>query len=261
MSSGTIWGREAISRKGTKPSKGKPPRPQRGGAASSQGRRFARWGRVAWLCVLLVPVLVPFATLATTLFGLPVRPPTYDQFDLVKLSVLQVLVLIGLGAWGWSVVFEGARVYIPKGGLLIAALLAWGAVTTLTSVRPATALFGSYLRYDGQLTLVTYALLFFLAVQVLHEQGRLGRLAEALVIGGFVVSLFGVLQLLGWLSSAQAIDMFGPHRAYATFGNPNMLGGYLVFPLALAPALALTEGRTGRRVFWWVAFSSVPRLG
>ncbi len=165
-------------------------------------------------------MLVPLATLATTLLGLPVRPPIYDQFDLVKLSVLQVLVLIGLGAWGWSVVFEGTRVYVPKGCLLIAALLAWGAVTTLTSVRPATALFGSYLRYDGLLTLVTYALLFVLAVQVLQEQGRLRRLAEAIVIGGFGVSLFGVLQLLGWLSSAEAIDMFGPHRAYATFGNP-----------------------------------------
>ncbi len=45
---------------------------------------------------------------------------------------------------------------------------------------------------------------------------------------------------------------FETNRAFATFGNPDLLGGYLIFPWAIAIALAFTENHRLWRGIYWV---------
>lgn len=45
---------------------------------------------------------------------------------------------------------------------------------------------------------------------------------------------------------------FEANRAFSTFGNPDLLGGYLIFPWAIALALALSEKHDAWRSIYWV---------
>jgi tetratricopeptide (TPR) repeat protein len=47
---------------------------------------------------------------------------------------------------------------------------------------------------------------------------------------------------------------FEVNRAFSTFGNPDLLGGFLIFPLAISVALALSEKKVGWRIFYWATF-------
>jgi hypothetical protein len=77
--------------------------------------------------------------------------------------------------------------------------------------------------------------------------GGVGRLARAAVAAGFVVALWGLVQAAG-LEPGRWLSPF--HKGVAsTMGNPDLLGGFLVMPFALALSLALS----GRRALGWVA--------
>ncbi|KUK47317.1 MAG: O-antigen polymerase, partial [Actinobacteria bacterium 66_15] len=45
---------------------------------------------------------------------------------------------------------------------------------------------------------------------------------------------------------------FETNRAFSTFGNPDLLGGYLIFPWAVAIGLALSEEHRLWRAIYWV---------
>ncbi|MHB8050973.1 MAG: O-antigen ligase family protein [Coriobacteriia bacterium] len=45
---------------------------------------------------------------------------------------------------------------------------------------------------------------------------------------------------------------FETNRAFSTFGNPDLLGGYLIFPWAITIGLALSEEHRTWRVLYWV---------
>src|SRR5216683_1865182 len=82
---------------------------------------------------------------------------TYDQYVLPKLLLARVLVL----------------------GLLILLV-----VRSILNV----AVFGTYSRYDGLLTIVTYAGLFWLSVQVIRDRDDARSLLRVLLASGYVVS-------------------------------------------------------------------------
>jgi tetratricopeptide (TPR) repeat protein len=87
---------------------------------------------------------------------------------------------------------------------------------------------------------------------------------------GAVIALFGGVTLAAGL--AQNIDLaaarglvdvsldpvqwgtlpFEPNRAFSTFGNPDLLGGYLIFPWAVSLGLALSERHDLWRGIYWV---------
>ena len=47
---------------------------------------------------------------------------------------------------------------------------------------------------------------------------------------------------------------FEARRPFSTYGNPDLLGGFLMFSLPIALALALSEDDTIWRVVYWVGF-------
>ena len=102
------------------------------------------------------------------IFLLPLAflPSIVDEFVLPKLLLTRLLVIILaiLLLIGWSL--QGAITWrrTPLDWPLIA-FIGSAALSSVFAVNQVVAVFGTYDRWEGLLTIVTYALLFWLAVQ------------------------------------------------------------------------------------------------
>ncbi len=251
-------GSTARSPKGGRPS----PRPAAVAPAVSTMAGMTTMQKVAWIALHVLVFAVPLAIsnanwlaqapFNITGFGLPL---TYDQFDIVKVVIMRACALVGIGAWGFEFFVRGGRLRRTKADWLVVGFLGWVLVTSFTSISMATAFFGKYRRFEGFWSFLTYAVVFFLVVQLADRPGRIRSLAHTLVVSGALVSFYGVLQFFGkdpisWGSTLP----FEFQRAFSTFGNPDLLGGYLIFPLVLSLALALSDKRVLWRAVYWGVF-------
>ena len=165
-------------------------------------------------------------------------PLTYDHYVLPKLlfARLIVLVLALLLIAQWTVARKIGIKRTPL-DLPLLAFIASAVLSALVGVNLNISLFGFYTRYDGVLTLVTYAALFWLAVQSIADGDDARTLLRAMLAGAYLVSAIAIAQYTIDVVTGQP----GP-RAYGTLGNPNVLGSYLVM---LAP-VAYYELKTAR---------------
>lgn len=211
--------------------------------------------KVAWVCLNLLLIAVPLAMSNLTWTGIWVLPFTFDQFDIVKVFFTRGLTLVAYAGLGWSLLTRGGKVRRSPVDWLVVAFLAWVVVTTVLSVHPATAVFGKYRRFEGLISLFNYAAVFFLAVQFVDRPSRIRALVRTTFVGGVLVSAYGAMQVLGIdiINWGNALP-FEARRAFSTFGNPDLLGGYLVLMLPLGVALALAEEDSWWRAAYWSGF-------
>lgn len=229
------------------------PAPPRGGAAAASAEPLDAPRTVAWWALLAMVFVVPIAMSNLTFLGFSM-PFTYDAFDIVKMSLERVLGLIALGAWSWGMLRRGGRVRHTPVDWLILAFLAWVALTTVTSINWPTALFGKPRRYEGLLSFVNYAVIYFLVMQFANDAVRLRRLAQALFWSSIVVAGYGLLQYGGIDPVKWGTLPFEANRAFSTYGNPDLLGAFLIFSVCVALGLALFETRLWWRLGYWVGF-------
>ncbi|MDO8914925.1 MAG: O-antigen ligase family protein [Coriobacteriia bacterium] len=243
-----------------KPASAKKPVPAAIAAPASPMAGMSTPHKVAWIALQVLVFAVPLAMsnanwlskLGLTAFGLPL---TFDQFDIVKVFIMRACALVGVGAWSFDFFIRGGKLRRTKADYLILAFLGWVLVTSFTSISFATAFFGKYRRFEGFLSFLTYAIVFFLTVQLVDRPSRIRSLTHTFVVSGIAVSFYGILQFFGadpvsWGSNLP----FETNRAFSTFGNPDLLGGFIVLVLPLALAMALTEKRPVWRVVYWVGF-------
>jgi O-antigen ligase len=88
----------------------------------------------------------------------------------------------------------------------------------------------------------------FLAIQYVRSTRDLRTVSVAAVVSGSVVSVYTLLQYSG-IDPIQWTEL--TNRVFSTFGNPDLLGSYLVFPLALSLGLAITTSTRWRAFAWW----------
>jgi putative inorganic carbon (HCO3(-)) transporter len=181
-------------------------------------------------------------------------PFTYDQFDIVKVYLQRVLGLIALGAWAWDLLRRGGKIRRTPVDWLILAFLVWVAITTVTSIHWPTALFGKPRRYEGLLSFVNYAVVYFLVLQFADSAARVRTLAKALFFSSVIVAGYGVLQFIGWDPMRWGTLPFEANRAFSTYGNPDLLGGFLIFSVTVALGLALAEKNLAWRLVYWAGF-------
>ncbi|HET6495059.1 MAG TPA: O-antigen ligase family protein, partial [Thermoleophilia bacterium] len=62
------------------------------------------------------------------------------------------------------------------------------------------------------------------------------------------------LQFIGWDPMTWASLPFEANRAFSTYGNPDLLGGFLIFSVVVALGLALAEDDLVWRMVYWVGF-------
>jgi len=174
---------------------------------------------------------------------------TYDHYVLPKLLVARVLVI------GLLILFL-ARTFVT-GSLSIArtpldlpllAFVASAVLSTFFAYNQNVALFGTYSRYDGLVTIVTYAALFWLSVQALASPSTAGKtipspsgggsgrgpgeartLLRVLLASGYLVAALAIIQsVLDSTAQGTVVPAFG------TLGQQNVLGAFLALLCPLA---------------------------
>ncbi|MBW1789327.1 MAG: hypothetical protein JRK53_22375, partial [Deltaproteobacteria bacterium] len=118
-------------------------------------------------------------------------------------------------------------------------------LSTLFSVAPHLSIPGSYNRLQGIYTFMSYIFFFFLVIRIIRTRERLELLLTALILAGFPIALYGILQHfemdpLIWAKNVSK-------RVSSSMGNPIFLGGYLimVLPLTLSRLLENWGKATG----------------
>ncbi|MDP1808327.1 MAG: O-antigen ligase family protein [Actinomycetota bacterium] len=184
---------------------------------------YDKW--IMWLvCAILIAVPLIFSRIS------------YDQFDLVKLAVFKVLVLGIVVIWVAKMLTKPEPISWSWREGLLAAFVLVAIISTFTSIHIPTSLHGKYKRYEGLLTFITYITAYFVVTQTFKGKNWLRIIVEVVSITGGIVALYGILQFIGFDPIYWGSVPFEERRSFSTFGNPDLLAGYLVlaFPCALA---------------------------
>jgi O-antigen ligase len=150
------------------------------------------------------------------------------------LARLLIAVLLVLSLLRWvrqgAVTLKRTPLDLP-----LLAFIGSAALSSLFAVNRNVAIFGTYDRWEGLLTIVSYALIFWLAVQLLSSDGEARGLIWSLLISGYVVGAVAILQAgFGLLGGGYFPGANGVIRADATLANPDFTGIFLAMLLPIA---------------------------
>lgn len=214
-----------------------------------------RWGwgrRIAWWSILALVFITPIAVSNMSWISPRILPLSYDQFDIIKVFVQRVFALIALTAWTWDIALRGGKIRRTPVEWLILAFLVWVALSAIFSIHPPTAIFGKYRRFEGLLSFINYAIVYFLVVQMADRPSRIKQMAQTLFFSSIIVASYGLMQALGRDVMSWGELPFEVNRSFSTYGNPDLLGGFLMFGLFISLGLALAEeSLTWRGVYWF----------
>lgn len=198
-----------------------------------------------WFVIVLVAVGPLITTNFTGLTGIE-YPFTADQIELPRAVLLGVCAGMALALVSASRLIGKPVIVAPKFGSLLAVFVVLVSMSAVVSNQPLVAVFGDYRRYEGLLAVIACASLFLIGAQV-NSVPRLSVLAVWMCVSGSLVAGYGILQVLGydpvnWLSNVVA------RRAFSTWGNPDFLSGYLLFPISYGTALVMSRGEPWARL-------------
>lgn len=179
---------------------------------------------------------------------------TFDQFDITKILFLRLLTLFTMVLWvGKMFSSKRQEVRWSKLDFMVLGFLLLVIISTFTSIHLPTAVHGKYKRYEGLLTFLNYGILYFLALQTFTNARRLSRLGTAITLAGALVAIYGVAQYMGYDPLPWAKLPFEERRAFSTFGNPDLLAGFLVIlmPIVVAEFFRTKQikDKTGRLAY------------
>ncbi len=215
--------------------------------------RLLFWGLIAF---------VPFISLA-------ISPWQFDAVDLTKFTILLVWVFLLFAIWSVRVMLS-KKVVVRRTKLdfILLAFLGIFALATVFSIHYPTSLYGRYGRYEGFITYLAYASVFFFSSQSFINYERMKILAISIISSAVVVSCYGLAQHLGYDFITWAGRAFEAQRSFSTLGNPLILAGFLVTvaPIAAAFSLLFLTGKSIQKWVWlgavllilisiWVTFS------
>lgn len=210
-------------------------------------RRISVAERIAWYCLLAIPVLVPLAV--GHIFLTTGNPFTYDPWVVPKLAALGALVGIGVAslAVGWATDSIPVR-NVPQKCLMLAFFLL-AAVATVTALHPLTAMLGGSTQRAGMLAFMLAGGVFLLASQLIDDRRRMVALSRSVMAGGALVATIGLVQALGYDPVGVLIaELWMIGRGTSTIGNSDWAGTFLVVPVVISATLALVERSRAKRI-------------
>jgi len=189
---------------------------------------------ISYWALLTIAFLVPLA----------ISKITYDSFDLAKLLTIQILIAIAIiarlikFAKNGEFSFKRSALDLP-----IIAFLAANILATIFSVNPKLSFMGGYKRYEGLFTIISYGLLYWLAVNILNEK-RIKTFIAAALASSSLVALYGILQHF----NLNFFKIPSTPLPSSTWGNSAYLGSYLTLMVPTAIGFALSEKSIFKRL-------------
>ena len=213
----------------------------------AKGKDGLRAARAAVIIVLAAAVPVVF------------DPHSGDVFNLPKYTLTMIGALVLIGLWVVAGVHNRA---VPRwqNGLqwLVAAVVAWTAISAFAGVDVHVSLLGNYGSYDGLYSAAAFGVIMMAAAEAFDVTDIRKVLGSFAFAGGGIVVFYGLIQLhdtefhgtrwdfILWNLGSFSNDIF------STLGNPNHLGGYLAMILPVVVVLGFNTKR-----WWWRAAAGV----
>jgi O-antigen ligase len=188
---------------------------------------------------------------AAFLLPLAFLPNIVDEFVLPKLLLTRLLLLamLFLLLARWLTQGEVTLKRTPL-DLPLLAFVASAGLSAIFAANHNVAIFGTYDRWEGLITIACYALVFWFAVQLLSGESDARGLTWSLLISGYVIGAIAILQsgfgLLGGGYFQGGPN--GPIRADATLANPDFTGILLAMLLGVAIAKVISRRPATTRV-------------
>src|SRR5438128_11549068 len=132
---------------------------------------------------------------AAFLLPLAFLPNIVDEFVLPKLLLARLLIAVSvvllLVRWlqQGTVTWRRTPLDLP-----LLAFIGSAALSTVFAINRNVAIFGTYDRWEGLLTIVTYALLFWLSVQLFSREADARGLTWSVLASGYLIGAAAVLQ-------------------------------------------------------------------
>jgi putative inorganic carbon (HCO3(-)) transporter len=184
------------------------------------------------------------------LIPLAFLPNIVDEFVLPKLLLARLLIAVSavvlLVRWlhQGTVTWKRTPLDLP-----LLAFIGSAALSTVFAVNRNVAIFGTYDRWEGLLTIITYGLVFWLAVQLLSGEADARGLTWSLLISGYVIAAVAILQsAFGLLGGGYFHTGDNIIRPDVTLANPDFLGIFLAMLLPVAFAKLISRRPLTTRV-------------
>ncbi len=194
---------------------------------------------------------------------------TYNVFELSKTAIFRILVLALFFLTLSKFVFIGRAKTDLKKYLFVPFIFILGlGLTLIASINFGQSFFGSYDRQSGYLSYLYYALWFALLSYNLltvdnyffkkndkpRIEQRIERIIVVAVASGFLVALYGILQILGIDFLSWPENPLFTKRTIASFGQPNFLASWLLLVIPLSAYLVFKQKKLIARFFFALAF-------
>ena len=193
--------------------------------------------------------VIIFGIFVTPFIPIIVTPSLFFPFITGKNFLFRVVVEIITAAW--LILAIHSPEYRPKKSAVFWAFLALAAtmlVSTFIGADPFRSFWSNFERMEGYITLIHLFAFFLVAASVLFRRNVWNLLLKTTLGVSVYISLYGVLQLLGFLT----INQSGV-RLDGTLGNAAYLAIYCVFAIFFAGILATREKgvRISKEAMWW----------
>ncbi len=199
-----------------------------------------------------IDLFIEFVYLAT-IFIIPlyfsVAFPTYNIFELSKLAIFKILVWLLLFLTVTKLIFiktafANLKKYIFSPLVFIVGL----GLTLIPSINITQSFFGSYDRQAGYLSYLFYFLWFVLLLFNIRTidnrifrsgqkdklESKIDRILIVVSGAGFLVALYGILQILGIDFLTWPENPLITRRTLSTFGQPNFLASWLLMVIPIS---------------------------
>src|SRR5438128_11533437 len=131
---------------------------------------------------------------AAFLLPLAFLPNIVDEFVLPKLLLARLLIAVSVVVLLVRWLQHGLTWRRTPIDLPLLAFIGSAALSTVSAINRNVAIFGTYDRWEGLLTIVTYGLVFWLTVQLLSGESDARGLTWSLLVSGYVIAAVAILQ-------------------------------------------------------------------
>ena len=201
--------------------------------------------------------MIIFLVLLALIAPIIILPPLQDEVVLPKLAATAALSGAAL-VWGAVLLARGrwpagrwpATLWAP-----VAIFVAVNVLALIFALDWRWSLMGEHLRYQGLATTLLYVLLFAVAAVAVRTTGDLRLLLLGLFAGALGVAIYALIQKAGldWVDWAGRPQ----DRPFATLGQPNALGAFLVAAATASAFLVLTARERWQRAVLGVGVAAM----